>query len=352
MPAVNAHTHLYSGLAPLGMPAPEHPPETFLQILQRVWWRLDRALDEDSLAASARFYVASALLHGTTGLIDHHESPEFIEGSLDVIADAGQDLGMPAVLCYGATERNGGKDEARRGLAECRRFIESNHRSLVRGVIGLHASFTVGDATMEAAGEMARDLGTVVHVHLAEDLADLHHANGLGHDHPLQRLLASNALPEGSILAHGVHMREEEIAVCNDAGLWLVNNPRSNEGNGVGWPGLLGLAQRVALGTDGWESCMADEVAAGRRLEIERDEIHDVAGSNVFAQRLERGADLLAERFGTEGAPKSDSSAGKLVIAGRTLVEDGRLVSGDMDAIAAQAETQAAGLWQRMAAIP
>src|SRR5512143_3781295 len=130
---VNAHTHLYSGLAPLGMPKPQPPPANFLEILERVWWPLDRALDEATLRAAARYYVAEALLRRTTALVDHHESPNFIEGSLDVLADACQELGMRAVLCYGATERNGGRQEARRGLAECRRFIEANTRPLIRG---------------------------------------------------------------------------------------------------------------------------------------------------------------------------------------------------------------------------
>ena len=125
---VNAHTHIYSGLAPLGIPQPEPEPESFVQILERLWWLLDRALDEESLRASARLYVADALLAGTTVLIDHHESPDFIEGSLDVLADACDELGIRALLCYGATERNGGVDEAMRGLGECRRFIESNDR--------------------------------------------------------------------------------------------------------------------------------------------------------------------------------------------------------------------------------
>src|SRR3989339_156222 len=126
---VNAHTHLYSGLAPLGMPveqgfSPAPPveqgfsPAPFLKILQRVWWRLDRALDDRSLRAAANLYVAEALLHGTTVVVDHHESPHFIEGSLDVLADACQSLGMRSLLCYGATERNGGREEALRGLEE------------------------------------------------------------------------------------------------------------------------------------------------------------------------------------------------------------------------------------------
>jgi cytosine/adenosine deaminase-related metal-dependent hydrolase len=124
---VNAQTHLYSGPAPFGMPVPAETPQNFVQILERVWWKLDRALDARSLGVSAQWHVAEALQLGTVGLVDH-ESPNFIEGSLGILADACQSAGIPAVLCYGATERNGGRDEARRGLAECRRFIATNAR--------------------------------------------------------------------------------------------------------------------------------------------------------------------------------------------------------------------------------
>jgi cytosine/adenosine deaminase-related metal-dependent hydrolase len=128
--AVCAHTHLYSGLAPYGMPPARPPPETFLQILERVWWRLDRAIDGESLRAGARDYVARALLAGTTTLIDHHESPHLIEGSLSILADVCHDLGIRALICYGASERNFGRSEAQRGLAECRRVAAS---PLLRG---------------------------------------------------------------------------------------------------------------------------------------------------------------------------------------------------------------------------
>src|ERR1041384_2881476 len=160
---VNAHTHIYSGLAPFDMPPPARDPENFFEILERVWWRLDRALDVTSLHAAARWYVADALLHGTTTLIDHHESPNLIEGSLDVIADACASLGMRALLCYGATERNRGRAEARRGLAECERFILNNRRPHVRGLVGLHASFTVSHETLEEAADMCARLETARH---------------------------------------------------------------------------------------------------------------------------------------------------------------------------------------------
>ena len=259
---VNAHTHIYSGLVPLGMPAPAEEPQNFLEILQRIWWRLDRALDADSLRASAYLYVAEALMAGTTGLIDHHESPSFITGSLDVLADVCQELGIRAVLCYGATERNNGRDEAIEGLAECQRFIESNDRPLVRGVVGLHASFTVSDQSILEAGALACDLDTVVHVHMAEDRADRIDARTRGYSSPLDRLLQLDALPPGSILAHGVHLTADEVKQCAERKLWLVQNPRSNAGNRVGYPKHIHLSDRVALGTDGYPADMAVEANA------------------------------------------------------------------------------------------
>jgi cytosine/adenosine deaminase-related metal-dependent hydrolase len=288
---VNAHTHLYSGLAPL-MPPPPTPGDSLLDILEAVWWRLDRALDAASLSAAARYYISAALAHGTTALIDHHESPSFIEGSLDVLADACQDLGMPAVLCYGATERNGGRREARRGLVECRRFILANRRPLVRGVVGLHASFTVSDDTIREAGELCRELGTVLHVHVAEDRSDVDHARARGYAGPLDRLGALGALPAGSILAHGVHLDRSQVLEAEALGCWLVQNPRSNRHNGVGYPMALRHTCYVALGTDGFPSDMRAEAEALRAIGAEQGE-----EQARLDERLIRGTMLARERF-------------------------------------------------------
>ena len=184
----------------------------FLEILQKIWWRLDRALDERSLRAAARLYVAEALRLGTTAIIDHHESPNFIEGSLDVLADACQELGMRALLCYGATERNVGRDEAVRGLRECERFIRSNRRPLVRGAVGLHASFTVSDDTIREAGDLCRSLGVRLHVHVAEDLCDVRDAQRRGYASAVAELYALGGLVPGSIIAHGVHLTDRRPA--------------------------------------------------------------------------------------------------------------------------------------------
>ncbi len=323
---VNAHTHLYSGLAPFGMPEPVPAPKDFVQILERVWWKLDRALDAESLRLSAQWYVTEARRLGTIGLIDHHESPNLIEGSLDILADACQAAGMPAVLCYGATERNGGREEARRGLAECRRFIENNTRPLVRGVVGLHASFTVSDVTLREAAALCRDLHTVMHVHVAEDMADVADAQRRGWVGPLERLVELGALPLGSIIAHGVHFDASQVRHCEQMGCWLVQNPRSNRGNRVGYPAALRESQHVALGSDGYPSDMQAE-----HLALLEDAPRYGDSLEAASQRSAASHALLAERFG-----------GSVPAVGASV----RL---DMDALRSEAAIQALRLWERMA---
>jgi cytosine/adenosine deaminase-related metal-dependent hydrolase len=334
------------------MPPATPAPANFLEILERIWWRLDRALDADILRAAAMDYVARALLAGTTTLVDHSESPNLIEGSLEILADVCTQLGMRALLCYGASERNFGPAEARRGLDECRRVPSS---PLLRGLVGLHASFTVSDATIHAAGQLAAELGTVLHVHVAEDAADVADAMARGYPGPLERLEQLGALPRGTILAHGVHLDREQVRRCAREGHWLVQNPRSNEGNRVGYALNLGASDRVALGCDGWDADMTIEQDALERLAA----LH---GDQDAQRRLAAGHALVAERFGSESQPlqpgaladvviRQDGAVRHVVVGGQVVVADGALVTGDFDSISAQAQQQAARLWQRMAAI-
>jgi cytosine/adenosine deaminase-related metal-dependent hydrolase len=350
--AVCAHTHLYSGLVHYGMPPATPAPQKFLQILERVWWKLDRALDKEILRASAMDYVARALLAGTTTLVDHHESPNMIEGSLEILAGVCDELGVRALLCYGATERNFGSAEARRGLDECRRVPSS---PLLRGLVGLHASFTVSDDTIRAAGRLAEELGIAVHVHLAEDSADVADAIARGYPGPLERLERLGALPRGSILAHGVHLDAEQARRCAELGCWLVHNPRSNEGNRVGYALSLGSSNRVALGCDGWAADMTTEDEALSRLA----RIH---GDAKAAGRLANGHALVAERFASQPEPlqpgalgdvvvRQDGSVRHVVVGGRVVVADGKLSTGNFDTIVADGQKQAARLWKRMAEI-
>jgi len=331
-PLVNAHTHIYSGLAPLGMPMPKRTPANFVGILEQVWWRLDRALDAKSIAASAELYIAEATALGTAGLIDHHESPNFIEGSLDILAEACERFSMPAILCYGATERNGGSSEARRGLAESARFARTNRSRLVRAAIGLHASFTVSDDTIREAAGLARDFDTVLHVHVAEDHADVADARDRGYKGVIDRLTKLDAMVPGSIFAHGVHLTEAEVRACEEASIWLVQNPRSNRGNRVGYPTALQASGRVALGTDGYPSAMADEITAL----LEAAAPHDDDPGRVQA-RPGAGAMLLMERFG-EAVMPPDAPARERAAAA-------------LDDIRDRAQIDANELWERMIAL-
>lgn len=328
---VNAHTHLYSGLAPCGMPAPAVAPTCFVEILERVWWRLDRALDPDSLRASAELYVAEAVAAGCGGLVDHHESPAFIDGSLDVLAAACARFGMPALLCYGATERNGGRAEARTGLAECARFVRANRHPGLVGAVGLHASFTVSDDTVREAGDLARELGVVLHVHVAEDGADVDDAHRRGYAGVIDRLARLGAMVPGSIFAHGVHLTAAEVAACDAAGIWLVQNPRSNRGNQVGYPRALARSGRVALGTDGYPATMGDEAAAlAEEAVVHGDE------PVAVARRPQASAALLAERL--PGWAPPDAAA----VAAATAA---------LDEVRSRARAVAPGLWARMSAL-
>ncbi len=226
---VCAHHHIYSALA-RGMPAPPRTPRTFREILEQVWWRLDSALDLEMLAWSARLAALEALECGTTAIVDHHESPNAIEGSLSVIADACAEVGVRVVCAYGVTDRNG-PDGAGRGLEENRRFLAGGGR----GLVGIHAAFTCSDSTLEAAAGLADELGVGVHVHVCEGPEDAAAPGRLG---PLTN--------ERWLLAHGVHLSADHGLAGT-----ILHNPFSNLNNAVGYANPARFANPVALGTDG-----------------------------------------------------------------------------------------------------
>lgn len=232
---VCGHHHLYSALA-RGMPAPPKQPTDFMSILEQVWWRLDTALDLDMIRASALLGATEALLCGSTGIIDHHESPTAIDGSLDAIADACAEVGVRVVCAYGITDRHGA-DGARRGLAENERFIKAGGR----GMVGVHAAFTCDDATLEAAAGLARDLGVGVHIHVAEGTVDS----------PAGARLEALATDDW-LIVHCVHLDRPLPGT-------IAHNPRSNLNNAVGYAAPAKRSNPVVLGTDGIGADMLEE---------------------------------------------------------------------------------------------
>ncbi len=218
------------------MPAPPVTPTRFGEILEQVWWRLDTALDLDMLRASARLGAVEALVAGTTGIVDHHESPHAIEGSLDVIAEACAEVGVRVVAAYGVTDRHGAQGAAR-GLAENERYLRGGGR----GMVGVHAAFTCSDDTLAAAAGLAAELGVGVHIHVAEGPEDA--AAG-------ERLEA--LATDDWLLVHCVGLDRDLPGT-------IAHNPRSNMNNAVGYARPARRANDVVLGTDGIGADMLEE---------------------------------------------------------------------------------------------
>ncbi len=249
---VNAHMHCYSTFA-RGM-KPAGSASCFVEILEKLWWRLDKRLQHDDLYLSTLIPILEGIRSGVTTFIDHHASPNCIPGCLDELARAFQDVGMRGILCYEVSDRDGIKI-AEEGIEENIRFIEKNRNSsLLKGTFGLHASFTVGKETLEKSISAAKKLGVGLHLHVAEDHADqtltiYHHQNRVVH-----RLYEAGGLDHKTIAAHAVHVDDEEKRLLAESGTWVIHNPRSNMNNAVGAMDLLGhlrLGGKICLGTDG-----------------------------------------------------------------------------------------------------
>lgn len=247
-----AHTHFYGAYA-RGMAIPGPAPADFPQILDRLWWPLDKALDADSIRASALVSLVDAVKHGTTTLIDHHASPNAIDGSLDIIADAVNKAGLRAVLCYEVTDRDG-PEKMEAGIAENLRFMRAAEKlGCVAGTFGLHASLTLSDETLRRVADVLPD-GAGVHVHVAEHEADEEDSLRRSGQRVVNRLAQYGLWNDHSIAAHGVHINAEERRMLREAGVWLTHQPRSNMNNGVGAADIdtmLSEGMRLCLGNDG-----------------------------------------------------------------------------------------------------
>lgn len=332
---VCAHHHLYSALA-RGMPAPPRQPTDFLSILEQIWWRLDVALDLDTIYWSAKLGAAEALMCGTTGIIDHHESPSAIEGSLDVISQACAEVGVRVNCSYGVTERHG-VEAGRRGLAENERFIRSGGR----GMVGVHAAFTCSDDLLRAVAGLAQDLGVGVHIHVAEGPDDIEAG----------RRLESLARPDW-LLVHCVHLDRELPGT-------IVHNPRSNMNNAVGYARPARWTRPVLLGTDGIGADMLEEF----RLAYVALRADDLTASpdtvwswleNAYRYMPECRSDRVTWTYDhadspwhvafTPGIRATDVVTGD----GEVLLADGRPTRVDLDDVRAKASEAAQRLFSKL----
>ena len=265
---VCAHNHLYSALA-RGMPAPPKTPTNFQEILEQVWWRLDLALDMEMVRWSAMLGALEALERGTTAIIDHHVSPNAVEGSLSVIADACAEVGVRVACAYEVTDRNG-LDGAARGLEENRRFLAGGGK----GWVGAHACFTLSDDTLDQVVGLAQDLGAGVHIHVHEGPEDTEAGARL-----------RGRTDDSWLLAHCVYLDEDLDGT-------ILHNPESNMNNAVGYANPVRFSNPVALGTDG---IGGDMLGSFRTAYLRHRESNVTATPDAAWKWLETGWDLFPE---------------------------------------------------------
>jgi len=380
-----AHTHFYGAFA-RGMAIPGPAPKDFPEILQKLWWQLDKALDLEAVRLSALVLIIDAIKHGTTTLIDHHASPNAIAGSLDVIADAVDQSGVRAVLCYEVTDRDG-EEKAQAGIEENVRFIERVKKEKVAdgrvaATFGLHASMTLSDSTLEKC-QSALPENSGFHIHVAEHESDEYDSIAKSGTRIVDRLDQFGILGPHTIVAHAVHIDAKEARLLADSETWVTHQPRSNMNNGVGVAEIESLMRngsRVCLGTDGFSHTMWDEWKTAyllhkvwhrdpRRMsamDVVEMGIYNNAGlANVFFPNAALGmikpgasADLIFVDYhpitplNTGNLPWqivfgfNESMVTTTIVAGKVLMRDRKLLTLNEKEITEAARKKAASVWE------
>ncbi len=381
-----AHTHFYGAFA-RGMAIPGRAPRDFPEILRKLWWPLDKSLNMEDVRVSAQVCLLDAIKHGTTTLIDHHASPNAIEGSLDAIADAVDEAGLRAVLCYEVTDRDG-EDKARAGIEENVRFLERCANGDVAGgrvaaTFGLHASLTLSAQTLDACRAAVPE-GTGFHIHVAEHEVDEEDSLEKSGSRVVQRLVDHEILGKQTIAAHAIHVDEREIELLAESGTWVTHQPRSNMNNGVGAADVEAMMRagvRVALGNDGFSNAMWEEWKTAYLLhKLANRDPRRMPGDTLVEMAVRSNADLAnlffndavigqlvpgasADLILVDYHATTPLSAGNLpwhivfgfhesmvtttIVAGKILMKDRELLTLDEEAITARARERVPAVWQR-----
>lgn len=387
-----AHTHFYGAFS-RGMAIPGAAPKDFPEILAKLWWPLDKALDIEDVYYSALVSLVDAVKHGTTTLIDHHASPNAIDGSLDEIARAVSESGLRAALCYEVTDRDG-PEKAQAGIRENARFIEqvcsgTTPRDMLGASFGLHASLTLSDETLAACRDALDRIGgeeVGFHIHVAEHSADEYDSLTKSGKRVVDRLANAGILGPKTIAVHCVHIDAREINLLAETGTWVSHQPRSNMNNGVGLPqveSMMRAGVRVCLGNDGFSNTMWDEWKTAYlahkliNLDPRRMSALDVVQMAIYnnaelAQLMLPGSPLGVLKPGARAdlimvdyhpfTPLTDgnlpwhivfgfneSMVTTTIVAGKVLMRDRQLLTLDEEKIAAEARKRVPATWGRYA---
>lgn len=253
VPMINFHDHFYSRLAK-GLPI-KGSVKTFKLILQNLWWKLDLALDNEMIRASAQMAALESIRNGVTYIFDHHSSPNSANGSLKIISDVLSEFNLRGVLCFETTDRNGNQ-LSENGITENLKYFRNSTSEDLKAIFGLHASFTLNDNTLSKVSELLKELDLGIHIHLCEDKIDREESFAKYKNLPVDRLIKFGLLNDKSILAHGIHLTDEDYASIANNGSAIVYNLDSNFNNSVGLPKLLRAPVKIPIltGTDGMNS--------------------------------------------------------------------------------------------------
>ena len=359
------HHHIYSTLA-RGMPAPHKIPTNFTEILEYIWWHIDKRLDLEMIEASAMASAIYCAKNGVTFVIDHHASPFAIRDSLSTIATAFDRVGISHMLCYETSDRDG-EGPREEGLDETNTFLAAGHQ----GHVGLHASFTVGDELLRKAVDLARKHDTGLHVHVAEDRADQEDASAKYGKRVVERFQDAGALElQKSIFAHCIHLSDHEKDVLGDSGVWVTQNVESNQNNNVGVIGYRSLTDNLMLGTDGMHCDMLRSAKAaflvGQATEgIGFDGVYDRfrnihryirefggrgdGDNNLVILNYDAPTELTSDNFLGHFVYGLDARHIETVIArGRVIVENGKVTQVDESEVLKFAREMGRKLWETL----
>lgn len=318
MPAfINTHEHIYSAMA-RGLSIKGYNPKGFLDILDGQWWTIDRHLTLEQTKYSAVETLISCIRNGVTTVFDHHASFGQIGGSLFTIADVAKELGVRACLCYEISDRDG-IDKARESVMENAEFIRyalKDDTDMIAGMMGMHAQFTISDATMElAAANKPDEVG--YHIHVAEGIEDLHDCLKKYGKRIVDRLMDFNILGEKTLLGHCIYINPHEIDLIKDTNTMVVHNPESNMGNACGCPPTMELVHRgilTGLGTDGYTHDMIESYKVANVLHKHHLCDANAAWGEVPKMLFENNAAIANRYFKTPLGVLKEGAAGDVIV--------------------------------------
>ena len=315
---INAHTHIYSGLA-RGLSIKGNAPTNFLEVLEGTWWNIDRHLDMESTKASAYCTVVDSLKMGVTTIFDHHAGFGAIRGSLAAIAEVTQELGIRACLCYEVSDRDGEQKsiESIEENAEFIKWAKAENSEMIKAMFGGHALFTISDKTFERMVK-ANDGMTGFHIHVSEGMNDVYDSLQNYGRRPVQRLQDHGILGPMTVLGHCIHLNTAEMDIVKATDTMVVNNPQSNMSNAVGVCPVLPLSKAgilLGLGTDAWTNDMIESLKAALCVQRLNACLPNVAWCEVTGMLFKNNAKIGAKYFPDElGVLKAGAAADIIVM--------------------------------------